>query len=97
MLVGLLALPGPRAAAQRLWKQLTLGRVEVVQVDRKDVPDDIAAVFAMQPEPWNEESVASAEEAARKVGFRPLLPLQSAVNGRPRLAVGQRGFSRARR
>jgi hypothetical protein len=87
MLVGLLALPGSRAAAQRLWKQLTLSHVEVVQVDRKDVPDDIAAVFAMQPEPWNEESVASAEEAARKVGFRPLLPLSSVVNGQPRLAV----------
>jgi hypothetical protein len=85
--LGLLALPGPRAAAQRLWNQLTIARVEVVAVDRKAVPDDIAAVFAMQPQPFEERSVSSVEEATRIAGFRPLLPPPGVVGGTPTLSV----------
>jgi hypothetical protein len=86
VVLGLLALPGPRAAAQRLWTQITLGRWEIVEVDRESVPDDVAAVFAMQPQPFDEESVQSVDEAARIVGFRPLLP-SSGVSGSPALSV----------
>src|SRR5262245_46245046 len=44
----LLALPWPRAAAQRLWDRLTLGRVEVVQVTRRDLPESVTALFDWQ-------------------------------------------------
>jgi hypothetical protein len=87
VLVAVLALPGPRAAAQRLWNQLTLGRVAVVAIDRSDLPEDIAAVFAMQPQPWSQASVGSVDEAERIAGFRPLLPSPSVLNGRPTLSV----------
>ena len=40
----MLALPWPRAAAQRLWDRLSLGRVEVVQISRNDLPESVAAV-----------------------------------------------------
>lgn len=43
-----LALPWPRAAAQRLWDRLSLGRVEIVQVSRKDLPESVTAVFTME-------------------------------------------------
>jgi hypothetical protein len=71
---GLLALPWPRAAAQRLLKQLSLNRVEVVDVGRADLPDSVPKIFTMEPGPWNEEPAASLEAAVRRAGFRPLLP-----------------------
>jgi hypothetical protein len=86
ILLGVLALPGPRAAAQRVWNQLTLSRVAVVEVDR-NVPEDVSAVFAMQPQPWDEQSVESIDDAARIAGFRPLLPAPEVVEGRPNLLV----------
>ena len=73
ILLGLLALPGTRAAAQRLWNQLTLGRVEIIHGEA-EVPEEVAAVFAMDTEPFEEQQVGTLEEAARLVGFQPMLP-----------------------
>ena len=83
-----LALPWPRAAAQRLWDRLSLGRVEIVQVSRKDLPEDVAAVFTMQdrsrPMP---EAVRDAADAERVAGFRPSLPPPGVLSGTPNLSV----------
>src|SRR4051812_34041472 len=69
----LLALPWPRAAAQRLWDRLSLGRIEVVQSTRNDLPQPV------NPFDWKEDNdepiaVRDAAEAERIAGFRPLLP-----------------------
>src|SRR5215472_10688354 len=37
----LAALPWPRAAAQRLWDRLSLGRIEVVRSTRNDLPQPV--------------------------------------------------------
>src|SRR5262245_16679290 len=42
-----LAMPWPRAAAQRLWDRLTLSRIEIVQVARPNLPESVTAVFTM--------------------------------------------------
>jgi hypothetical protein len=86
----LAALPWPRAAAQRLWDRLSLGRVEVVQVARKDLPQPV------NPFDWKEDddepmAVRDAAEAERVAGFRPLLPPADVVSGRPKLTVSKRG------
>ena len=84
----MLALPWPRAAAQRLWDRLSLGRVEIVQISRKDLPESVAAVFTMEdrsrPMP---EAVRDAADAERLAGFRPSLPPPGVLRGAPNLSV----------
>ena len=84
----MLALPWPRAAAQRLWDRLSLGRVEIVQISRKDLPESVAAVFTMEdrsrPMP---EAVRDAADAERVAGFRPSLPPPGVLRGPPNLSV----------
>src|SRR5262249_33290201 len=82
--LGLLALPWPRAAAQRLWDRLTLGRVEVVQVTRKDLPESVTALFDWQ-ESGNREPIVVHDlaEAERVAGFRPRLPPPDLLKGTP--------------
>jgi hypothetical protein len=83
-----LALPWPRAAAQRLWDRLTLRRVEVVQISRKDLPESVTALFTMEdrnrPMP---EAVRDLAEAERVAGFRPSLPPPGVLSGTPTLSV----------
>jgi hypothetical protein len=88
--LGLMALPWPRALAQELWNRLLLGRVAVVQVDGEDVSEEIAAVFAMDFGPFDQEPVASAAEAERVAGFWPALPSAGVVKGAPELSVVKR-------
>jgi hypothetical protein len=90
----LLALPRPRAAAQRLWDRLTLGRVEVVRVAQENLPQPV------NPFDWKEENdepivVRDAAEAERVAGFRPLLPPADVVLGTPKLTVSRRGLMSA--
>jgi hypothetical protein len=85
-----LLLPWPRAAAQRLWNSLMVAHIEVVHVDRPDVPDAVMAFFQMnEREPMVPEPVASLDDAERLAGFRPLLPAPGVLAGTPALAVVQ--------
>src|SRR5215471_9436286 len=86
----LVALPWPRAAAQRLWDRLTLGRVEVVRATQENLPQPV------NPFDWKEENderieVRDAAEAERVAGFHPLLPPADVVRGAPKLTVSKRG------
>jgi hypothetical protein len=86
----LAALPWPRAAAQRLWDRLTLGRVEVVRVAQEHLPEPV------NPFDWKEENderieVRDATEAERVAGFHPLLPPADVVSETPKLTVSKRG------
>jgi hypothetical protein len=87
----LLALPWPRAAAQRLWDRLALGRVTVVETARRDVPESVIATFTMEDRaPWQAERVRDAAEAERLAGFRPALPPPGVLEGAPELSVIQK-------
>jgi hypothetical protein len=86
----LAALPWPRAAAQRLWDRLTLGRVEVVRVAQEHLPEPV------NPFDWKEDNderieVRDAADAERVAGFRPLLPPADVVSETPKLSVSKRG------
>ena len=88
------AFPWPRAAAQRLWDRLTLGRMEVVRVTQANLPQPLN-LFDWKEE--NDEPVAvhDADEAQRVAGFRPLLPPADVVHGTPKLSVSKRGVMSA--
>jgi hypothetical protein len=88
--VVLIALPWPRAVAQHLWDRLLLGRVAVVQVESEGLSDEIAAVFIMEPGPFDQEPVADVATAERIAGFRPALPPTGILNGTPALSVVKR-------
>jgi hypothetical protein len=70
----ILALPGPRAAAQILWDRVITGRIQVLMID-SDGPEAAAGLFTPEidrrPEP---RPVGSLEEASRVAGFLPRLP-----------------------
>ncbi|HVH29720.1 MAG TPA: hypothetical protein VM818_23395 [Vicinamibacterales bacterium] len=84
----LLALPWPRAAAQRMWDRLALTRVAVVDTARRDVPENVIATFTMEDRsPWMPEPVADLTEAERLAGFRPALPPPGVLKGTPELSV----------
>lgn len=85
--LALLALPVPRALAQEFWNRLILGRVEVVQIDRKDLSEEITAIFVMEPQPFEPEPVQTIAEAERIAGFRPSLPPIGMLKGAPALSV----------
>jgi hypothetical protein len=88
--LALVLLPWPRAAAQHLWDRIVLGRVEVVQVIRADLPEHITATFAMEARPFERETVRDATEAERLAGFRPELPPPGVLDGTPTLSVVRR-------
>ena len=86
----LAALPWPRALAQQVWDRLVLGRIAVVQVDSEGVSEEIASVFTMDSAPDAQEPVADAAEAERIAGFRPLLPPDGLLKGKPALSIVKR-------
>jgi hypothetical protein len=86
----LAALPWPRALAQQLWDRLVLSRIAVVQVGGEDLPDDVAAMFIMEPRPFDQEPVADQTEAERIAGFRPLFPPDAILSGKPALSIVKR-------
>jgi hypothetical protein len=81
MLAILLALPGPRAAAQLLWNRLFLNTVTVVRVDPDRLPWSLNIHMAQS----SPVKAANLEEAERFVGFRPLLP--SALGPQTEMAI----------
>lgn len=83
----LAALPWPRALAQQLWDRLVLGRIAIVQVDGEGVSEDIASVFTMDSGPFEQEPVTDAAEAEQIAGFRPLLPPDGILKGKPALSI----------
>ena len=86
----LAALPWPRALAQQLWDRLVLGRIAVVQVDSEGVSEEIASVFIMEPRPTTQDPVADEAAAERIAGFRPLLPPDGILKGKPTLSIVKR-------
>ena len=69
-----LALPGPRVVAQRLWDQVVLGRIQVMLVDYSG--DGAAAAF-FSPDIYQRADarpVPSIEAASARAGFSPRLP-----------------------
>jgi hypothetical protein len=82
----LAALPWPRAAAQRLWDRLSLGRVEVVQVAHEEA----VKPFEMKEEGDEPIPVRDVEEAERIAGFHPMLPPPDVMAGAPKLSVVKR-------
>lgn len=83
--VALLALPGSRAFAQRLWETLFLKRTEVIRANFENIPDALTPdVLSGGSVP---EGVSNIDEAERKAGFRPLLPGASILSGSPNLSV----------
>jgi hypothetical protein len=81
-------LPWPRALAAQIWSRWVAARVTVVQ-SPEHVSDELAAVFAMNPGPWEEVPVQDLAEAERLAGFRPLLPSSDVVAGSVHLSVVQ--------
>jgi hypothetical protein len=87
VLLAVLSLPWPRAAAERLLDRLTLGHIAVIDTARKDLPEDVTDALVMKPQPWAEESVRDLDEAQRIAGFRPSLPPSDVLAGTPKLLV----------
>ena len=86
-----LVLPWPRAAAQRLWDRLILGRVQIVRVERAALPDSVTRVFEMRErEPFQFEPVADLAQAEQVAGFRAWLPAPDVLKGPPEIAVIRR-------
>jgi hypothetical protein len=82
------ALPWPRAFAQRLWDRFTLRRVEVVQITGRELPESITAMFTMEDRRYSDPiEVTSAAEAVRMAGFAPALPPLALIGEVPRLSV----------
>jgi hypothetical protein len=71
--VAVLALPAPRALAQRLWDQVVLGRVQVLITDY-ETHGAAVEVFSPEPHGFQLDSVTSRDEATRAAGFSPQLP-----------------------
>ena len=86
----LAALPWPRALAQQVWDRLVLGRIAVVQVDSEGVSEEIASVFIMESRPTTQDPVADEAAAERIAGFRPLLPPDGILKGKPKLSIVKR-------
>jgi hypothetical protein len=83
----LLALPGSRAVAQRLWDQVILGRIQVLTTDY-DQDGGVASAFSpeVQHQP-DFQSARSLEEASRLAGFSPRLPGSQLLAASPRYSV----------
>ena len=71
----LVLIPGTRLLAGQAWEWLTVGRIDVVQVDVERLSDEAAALLPrLVGETPAAEAVADVKEAARRSGFVPRLP-----------------------
>ena len=82
-----LALPAPRAVAQRLFDQVVVGRVQVLMMD-----DGVAGAAArfFTPEIYERSearAVASLDDASRIAGFTPRLPAPDVFSASPEYSV----------
>jgi hypothetical protein len=89
LIVALLALPGGRAAAQRLWELITLNRVEVIRTDPDDFPENVqdALRARITVSPGRPEPAATVAEASSRTGFDVRLPRANVLTGSPKLAT----------
>jgi hypothetical protein len=71
--IAVLALPAPRALAQRLWDQAVLGRVQVLITDY-ETHGAAVDLFSPEAHEFQLSDVPSLEAAARAAGFSPRLP-----------------------
>jgi hypothetical protein len=85
--VALLALPGTKAFAQRLWDSLFLTRAEVVRVSFEDVPQALSADILRGGA--GPEGVRDIDEAERKAGFRPIIPRAGILSSAPSFSVSE--------
>jgi hypothetical protein len=83
--VALLALPGTKAFAQRVWESLFLKRAEVVRVNFEDVPSALSADILRGGA--GPEGVRDIDEAERKAGFRPIIPRAGILSSSPSFSV----------
>jgi hypothetical protein len=83
--VALLALPGTKAFAQRVWESLFLKRAEVVRVNFEDVPQALSADILRGGA--GPEGVRDIDEAERKAGFRPIIPRAGILSSSPSFSV----------
>ena len=74
LLLAIAAVPPTRALAQRLWRFLTVGRVEVLQLNLDLLPKDSSLRAHQIRPPDRMITVTTPEEAEQRVGFRPRLP-----------------------
>lgn len=92
LLASVVALPGPRAAAQRLWDRTVLGRIQVLLVD-----GERAGLF--EPDIYQRpdtQPVSSLEEAAEKAGFLARLPASGVFSVSPTYSVASVTAARIR-
>jgi hypothetical protein len=81
-----LALPGPRLAAQRLWDQVFLGRLQVLIADFDGLGAG-AGSFVTEAHLPEVHRVASIEEAGQLAGFLPRLPEPGVFSVAPTYSV----------
>ncbi|HLK67282.1 MAG TPA: hypothetical protein VKU19_27795 [Bryobacteraceae bacterium] len=79
--------PPTRGLAQRIWRSLTVGRIEVVRVDLSDLPADSSLRARMIQGPGKMTRADNAESARALAGFLPRLPGPGSLNGTPELSV----------
>lgn len=71
----LLTYPTTRVLAQQLWQKLTLGGIEVVQVNLKNLSEQVPSLILQRlDQPVPPLPASQASEAAQRVGFTPRLP-----------------------
>jgi hypothetical protein len=87
LILAIAAVPPARALAQRLWRFLTVGRIEVVQVNLDLLPKESSLRARQVRPPERMIKVATPEEAYQRIGFLPKLPFGHALRGEPKLSV----------
>ena len=91
-LAAAIALPAPRTAAQRLWDEVFVGRIELLSTDFEHgaVAHLFSPEFRLRPEPT---AVASLEEAGNTAGFWPRLPAAGVFSSQPKFSVTDEGLA----
>jgi hypothetical protein len=92
VLLVVFVLPATRTAAQRLWDQVFVSRIDVVTTDFEHgaVASLFSPEFRLRPEP---SPVASLEEAANTAGFWPHLPGPGVFSSQPKYSVTDVGVA----
>jgi hypothetical protein len=88
----LAAVPATRTAAQRLWDEVFVGRVELISTDFEHgaVAHLFSPEFRLRPEPT---AVASLQDAANTAGFWPRLPAPGMFSSQPKFSVTDEGLA----
>src|ERR1044071_4477545 len=87
ILLAIALAPPTRALAQQLWRFLTLGRVEVMQLNLESIPEGSSLRARIVQHPGKVIPVDNAESARSHLGFLPRLPRSGVLSAAPRLGV----------